>query len=443
MLGRAMTLAAGMTATGCGWILGLDEFTDQPPPSADAGVPVECTSPEDCPAGEHGSAACEAGTCTFTCEVGFADCDDAVGCETSTSEDKSNCGGCGVTCSAYCQQSICNDPVLVAAMDNHTCALLKDGSVWCWGRNSDGQVGDGTTTLKAMPTKISLPGAATHVAGGGRLHTCALLADQTVACWGANSKGQLGIGSTTGSTVPVPALISGVRRVSAGRESTCAVKADDTLLCWGSIISGGATSPVQVASSVADVSVGVDHACLITTTGALECWGSNLYGELGIGSGGDQTEPHSVSGVPDAIQVACGAWDTCARNAVGMYCWGASWAGQLGLGDTTPHDVPQALDLPSVQFLALGYEHSSASAGGELYTWGRNQFGQLGDATAVDKHAPVNISLAGVKMMSLGTGHSCALTDAGVLLCWGHNAYGQLGDGTTVSKSVPTPVVWP
>lgn len=101
-VGPAVMLVAAMSTTGCGWILGLDEFTDQPPPSPDGGVPVECTSPEDCPAGQHGTAACEAGTCTFSCEVGFANCDDAVGCETSISADKNNCGGCGLKCSAYC-----------------------------------------------------------------------------------------------------------------------------------------------------------------------------------------------------------------------------------------------------------------------------------------------------------------------------------------------------
>lgn len=452
-VGPAVMLVAAMSTTGCGWILGLDEFTDQPPPSPDGGVPVECTSPEDCPAGQHGTAACEAGTCTFSCEVGFANCDDAVGCETSISADKNNCGGCGLKCSAYCVESTCNDPADVDAMTSHTCAILKDGSLWCWGGNNFGQLGDGTTVDRLSPTRVMLSGPAVQVAGTGGFestHTCALLADRTVACWGQNQTGQLGDGTTDPSTVPVPVLLSGVRQIATNGGGTCAVTTDDVLFCWGDMVPGFSSLPVQVAVSVSAVAMGGNHACLITIDGILQCWGWNGSGQLGLGPQSNQSEPEpvAVTAVTDVVEVACGGMHTCARNGVGLYCWGDSTYGQLGLGDTVSHDVPQPLDLPSVEFVALGGHHSSAIIGGELYMWGANSTGELGDGTAVDALSPENIGLTGVKMTSLGeprvvAQHSCALTDAGVLLCWGENSAGQLGDGTTVSKSVPTPVVWP
>jgi len=452
-LGLGTVLGVAAAAMGCGWIIGLDEFKDQPPPGeqVDAGAGVECTSPADCPTGEHGSPSCGAGACSFACEDGFADCDEMLGCETSTSEDKSNCGGCGVTCSAYCVGSTCNDPVDVAAMSRHTCAILKDGTVWCWGYNIGGYLGDGTTIDKSFPTRVLLPGPARQVAGTGGFgdtHTCALLVDKTVACWGNNQYGELGDGSTDSTVTPVLALLTSVRQIATNRGSTCAVTTDDTLFCWGEIIPGWSPSPVQVAPSVSSVAMGGNHACLITTTGVLRCWGSNTSGELGIGPQGNQAAPVTVNGIANVVEVACGGAHTCARNGVGIYCWGSSSNGQLGLGDMTSHDVPQPLDLPSVEFIALGGLHSSVIVNGELYMWGVNGSGELGDGTAVDELSPKSIGLTSVKMTSLGSprvvgAHSCALTDAGVLLCWGLNDVGQLGDGTTVSKSIPTPVVWP
>ena len=449
-LGLGTVLGVAAAAMGCGWIIGLDEFTDQPPPGEDidAGEEVGCSSSADCPTGEHGSASCEAGACSFACEDGFADCDETPGCETSTSADKSNCGGCGVTCSAYCEGSTCNDPVFIAAMRRHTCAVLKDGSVWCWGWNVGGALGDGTTIDRLTPTRVLLPGPAVQVAGAagyGGNHTCALLADQTVACWGSNQFGELGDGSKDASSVPVPVSLPGVRQIATQQQATCALTLDDTLFCWGNIVpvAGGAPSPVEIVSSVASISMGGGHACLITTGGALQCWGSNSFGQLGIGPQGDQTAPVTVSGMADVIEVACGGLHTCARNGVGTRCWGNSSDGQLGLGDMTSHDLPQPLDLPSVELLALGFRHSSAIVNGGVRMWGRNNAGQLGDGTAVEELSPKDIGLNGVKMTALGEGHTCALTDVGLLLCWGDNGIGQLGDGTTISTSVPTPVVWP
>jgi alpha-tubulin suppressor-like RCC1 family protein len=130
-------------------------------------------------------------------------------------------------------------------------------------------------------------------------------------------------------------------------------------------------------------------------------------------------------------------------RSVGAYCWGNADAGPLGLGDLVSHDTPQALGLPDVASMALGFAHTSAIVGESLYIWGANGEGQLGDGTPVNVTQPKGIGLTDIKITSLGKSHSCALTNAGVVFCWGANSKGQLGDGTTVAKSVPTPVVWP
>lgn len=458
------SVAAGaISLTGaCGWIIGLDEFTDQSPPGPDAGGGGggACSTPSDCPGGEHGNATCEEGTCGFACAQGFADCDSTVGCETATTEDRNNCGGCGVTCGAFCEASSCNDPIAVATGYRHTCALLSDGSVWCWGANNEGQLGDGTLEDRHLPTRVTLPEPAVEIAAGGikpqadiaeTAHTCAVLANHSMMCWGSNIWSQLGIGAAPGSTLPEAVSLDNVEHVSAGGRHTCALRADATLYCWGNNSSGQigngssqtAVLPANVGGSFARVAAGGHHTCAITTGASLQCWGSDSSGQLGIGAQGDKALPVSVSVGSNVVDVSAGGSHTCARRAVGMYCWGNGFAGQLGLGSFSDQSTPQPLSLPGISLIDLGSAHSSAVANGAAYIWGANYDGQLGDGTAVNSPDPKPLRLANVTSISLGAGHSCALTSAGAAFCWGANNAGQLGDGTTDARGSPTAVAWP
>lgn len=456
----AVALGSLIPTMGCGLLLGLDEFTDRPPGAGGGGgEPTECASPADCPAGEHGASACDDGACSFVCDEGFADCDGTVGCETSIVDNKTNCGGCGVTCAVSCMSSSCNDPVDITVAHEHACAALKDGSVWCWGNNEVGQLGDGTTENRPQPTKITLAGPAVAVEAGGGFtpgfydaHTCAILADRTAQCWGSNSNGELGLGSTTGTQTPAGLQLENISQISVATNHACAININHDLYCWGANFQGEvgdgtttmASSPVHVDAAVAWVSTGQRHTCAAKLDGTFYCWGSNSSGALGIGQGAEQLVPTFV-GLPDVVEVSCGHYFTCARNPVGTYCWGSNSSGKLGLNDENGGDYssPQAINLPGVAQLNLGKNHAGAVVGEEVYMWGANAHGQLGTGTAISVPVPTPIGLANAENVSLGSEFSCALTSAGPVLCWGQNTSGQLGDGTMISRSTPAPVIWP
>jgi alpha-tubulin suppressor-like RCC1 family protein len=445
-------LASMITATtSCLLLLGVEEETLRQPSGSDGGT--MCTSPDDCPGGEHGTPTCDQGVCGFQCEQGFDDCDGNLGCEAATTEDKGNCGRCGITCSTYCISGSCNDPMDVTAGGQHACAIFTDGGVWCWGRNEHGELGDETTTNRTQPVRVSVPAPALQVRAGGNNSTCALLADGTVWCWGTNGGGMLGLGTTDASVPsPTPLPLTDIQEIAVGYTHACALDMDHRLFCWGANTlqqvgngsSMNALSPVQVAASVAKVSAGGFHGCAVKLDGSLACWGSNGSGQLGLGSS------NTVVGVPtttpwltNVAEVACGGSHTCARTAVGAVCWGNNDFGQLGLGNTMNYNTPQPLDLANVTALSAGGSESGALVADKVYVWGRNNNGQLGTCNAADELEPTENGLSKIERLAVRGMFSCALTKTHTVLCWGDNQFGQLGDGTTTSRCTPAPVVWP
>ncbi len=247
----------------------------------------------------------------------------------------------------------------IAAGDYHTCAVVRGGDVACWGYNAGGQLGDGTTTSRSTPVAVrGLRGRAVSVAAGAG-HTCALMATGAVMCWGANGEGELGDGTTSVRPGAVSvAGLTGATAITAGSYHTCAVVDEGGLRCWGwneyGQLGDGTTArhatPVAVTglgSPVDAVTAGAYHTCVVTS-GWLRCWGFNSRGQIGDGTMLSRLAPVSVPGAGAAVEgVAGGAYHTCALTGATVHCWGWNTYGQLGDGTTESRLAPVDAGLPS------------------------------------------------------------------------------------------------
>ena len=356
--------------------------------------------------------------------------------------------------------------------DQHTCVLTTAGGVQCWGDNSYGQLGDGTTTERTNPVDVvALTGGVTAIAAGGE-HTCALTMSGGVQCWGRNQWGQLGdgTGGTQDAFRAMPAAVVGlgseVVALSAGQYQTCALTILGAVTCWGKNENGQlgdgqscgsvvCTTPTDVAGltgGVAAVVSGGHHTCALTTTGGAKCWGWNNTGEVGDGTTTQRNSPVDVTGLTSGVAaIAVGGRHTCALTTAGdVKCWGFNLFGELGDGSTIDRTVPvDVVGLTGTPVaLDAGFFHTCAqTATGGVQCWGQNTFGQLGDGQACGSlcAAPVNVSglSGGVSAVTTGFHHNCALTTAGVFRCWGLNFEGQIGDGTSDNiRTTPVDVVW-
>jgi alpha-tubulin suppressor-like RCC1 family protein len=349
--------------------------------------------------------------------------------------------------------------VEVVAGNTHACALHNDGAVSCWGDNSMQQLGvdDGTAGNKTMPVKVKGLGQVASLAAGLR-HTCARRMDGSLYCWGLNTTSQIGDGTVMNRSAAtrVAGVRNDVKQATAGDGHTCALLNDGGLACWGTIrmtaivpgfevVQGmpALVMPMPIATQVAS---GANHICAIAG-GEVHCLGANDLGQAGDRALGRMVPPTKVPGVTGAVEIEAGANHTCALLGDGtLRCWGASAAGQTGGAIAEAGNaMPVAPPMTAWKRVAAGGRHSCALTDkGQVFCWGRTTEGQLGDGAPLLWPAPdVAVRITDVGTLAAGTGHTCALTRAGAVLCWGRGDFGQLGDGENLGSSVPKPVMLP
>jgi len=384
-----------------------------------------------------------------------------------------------------------------ASGGRHTCAIMAAGGVQCWGRHSEGQLGDGTQELRTAPVQVCQDydddagvclqtfSGATSLALGGQ-HSCAVMSSGGVACWGSNFQGRLGDGQSCTPNCTTPAdvcanplctsLLGGVQSIGAGQGHTCSIMNDGSVRCWGGNGSGQLgdnttltrSTPVGVVSFTGDAQAvvgGEAHTCALMSDGGVKCWGANGDGQLGDNRacGAICRTPVDVCAdaacagpLSDAVAIAAAANHTCAIVTGGQVtCWGNNSAAELvplafcSPDCPAPEDVCQVYNQPATECaevvtgataLVAGETHHCIRTGaGGVRCWGLNDEGQLGDnrACAQTCTTPVTVCgdptcvvpLSGATALAAGEDHTCAM--AGPIKCWGRAESHQLGDGTT------------
>ncbi|MEW6330692.1 MAG: DUF5050 domain-containing protein [Pseudomonadota bacterium] len=353
----------------------------------------------------------------------------------------------------------------IAGGSEFTLAIKNDGTVWTWGNNSSGQLGDGTTSNRFTPVQVAgLTGVKAVAAGGdndpaNQGHGIALKNDGTVWTWGRNVEGQLGDGSFSNRNAPVQVSgLTGVTSIAGGAEHTIALKGDGTVWTWGSNIYGqlgdGAeplmrinrSSPVQVVglTGVIAIASGAFHSIALKNDGTVWTWGENSQGMLGDGTTTDSSTPVQVNGLTGVTAIAGGWIHTVAlKNDGTVWTWGDNLQGELGDGTFTDSLIPvQVSGLTGVTAIAAGLKHTLAlKSDGTVWAWGYNGDSALGDGTVVTRNIAVQTNeLASITAIAAGTMHSIALKSDGSAWTWGGNNYGELGDGATTNKSTPVQV---
>ncbi|MEI8254137.1 MAG: hypothetical protein WCJ30_00525 [Deltaproteobacteria bacterium] len=329
----------------------------------------------------------------------------------------------------------------VTAGDEHACALRRDATVACWGSNNGGLLGGGFRGTGFTAAPVAVPGLAGVLrVSAGMTHTCAVLRDGHVWCWGTNFQGQLGNGTTQLSTTPVAVRdLDDAVSVASGAHHTCAARRSGRVACWGRGEMGEAGPPrasavvpqdVPGVTDAIDVAVSSEHSCALQRGGGVVCWGSNAHGELGATPGGPGAT--AVDGVHDAISVALGAGFACAATRAGsVLCWGVNDESQLGFGDTSERrDVNTATTVPAVshavEVTASGGAACARLRDGGVRCWGR-EFLLRFDASTHEWAPRAIPGLPPVTQLSISHLIGCGVLPDGSLRCWGRRDGGRLG----------------
>jgi len=345
-----------------------------------------------------------------------------------------------------------NDFVEVASGSTFSIGLKSDGTVWAWGINNFGQLGNGTNIDSSQPVQVMNLANVVDV-DAGNLHALALRSDGTVWAWGNNDYGQLGDGSFDEQRSPVQVeALSDVVQVEAGESHSLALISDGTVYAWGrnnhgQLGDGSKTDsevPIQTdtLTSISYISAGTYHNLAVKSNGRVYAWGENGYGQLGNGSTADKSSPVSVTLLTSVSKVAAGYAHSLALKTDGsVYAWGDNSLGQGGFGSTTKKYLALKLsELSDISQIAVGEYHSMAlTSDGLVYVWGTNEWGQLGDSTSVKKTVPtLNAALNQIEYIYSGYNSNFAKNNSDEWISWGYDLHSQLGFGRISKVNVPT-----
>ena len=374
----------------------------------------------------------------------------------------------------------------ISAGNGHTCALMNNGDIYCWGDGERGALGNKLLTSTNRARLIASPKPTRKFndkdllrgkIAVGTAHSCAVTQNKNVYCWGEGDNGRLGMNST--SDAKTPDLVHGtsgsgtldnIYQVKAGDTHSCSLTMIGKVHCWGdgssgklgqgtetnsnfpkAVISGETATGNNALTNARQISVGRNHTCVLRSNQQVACWGKNEYGELGANLDPDDdefvnspvlvhTSDSDTGPLSDVIQVSAGRFHTCAlKNNGKVYCWGRGEDARLGQGSsdqndkTTPVVVSGTNNSDMVQ-IATGSSHTCAlKSHGEVYCWGI-----IGTGT---KNTPVKVgSASAVERLSAGSSHNCAIQTRGRAYCWGLQAYGSLGNNNNSSVTKNTPI---
>lgn len=331
-----------------------------------------------------------------------------------------------------------------------SCGIKSDGTAWCWGTNSNGQLGNGTTTASNVP--VTTTGSWKLISAGGN-HNCGIRADGTAWCWGSNTNGQLGTGTTTSSNSPVQSSDTGPwKMVSAGGSHSCGLKNDGTAWCWGfnsngQLGNGGTTqspAPVKIGTDLwISISAGFQHSCGIKQDGTAWCWGNGNMGRLGNNSTTSSSSPVAVqtTGVTTwtslVVEGGGGSHSCGIKSDKTLWCWGSNVLGNLGNGTTTGSNIPVQVTGTWNQISVGGSHTCGVKTDGTGWCWGNGNYGKLGNGTTTQKTSPFQVGSDRWNSITAGYHHSCGIKANGTGWCWGFNGYGQGGNGTANDSSTP------
>lgn len=349
----------------------------------------------------------------------------------------------------------------VATGEFHSCAITLEGNVYCWGDNEQGQLGNDSTTDSVYPVPVEAPGGVNFTSiVAARYHTLAIDESGQVWGWGSNAAGQLGVGTSTNSTVPV--LVEGfdgvsIEKVSTGIAHTLALDVNGQIWAWGNNSSGrlgdGTETdrllPVQIAGPqnivFNDIAAGVFHSIALDTNGQAWAWGSNTFGKLGDGTTVNRLVPTAVMMPADInfTEISGGSDHSVALASSGnVWAWGSNELAQLGSGSLLSSAIPVQVDFPAgsqIETIMTGHYHNLAiTSDDELWGWGSSSSGRLGSGfTTATVEAPIALQTpenTGIYLLSANRNHSLAVSlGSSKPYAWGRNDNGQLGNGTTAS----------
>ena len=374
---------------------------------------------------------------------------------------------------------LCDNPTPVAKTiiaGKHACSLLSNGSVKCWGNNRFGQLGVGDTIDRTAPPSNPVNLGAGRTAkqiDTGFNHTCVILDNDAVKCWGSNYRGELGYGDVTQRTTPPSTTVNlgagrTAKQISVGGNHTCALLDNDTVKCWGSNfrtqlgygnnsnLNAPSVNPINLGPgrTAKQIAAGGYHTCVLLDNDTVKCWGNNSFGQHGLGDNTNRSAPPA-----NAINFGTGRTakklsarfnHTCALlDNDTIKCWGYNLHGQLGLGNTVNQNLPPSNPVNvgtgrTVKQVSTGIHSTCALLDNNtVKCWGRNNLGQLGYGDTTQRNTPASTPInlgAGrtAKYISMGDYYGgCVILDNDTAKCWGYNQYGELGYGDTTSRNTP------